>query len=302
MNKSLIWTAAGVAAFAAGLAGAQTYSTYPTIGYGNDASQVRVVRCESIGSRRNFCRVDTRGGVQVSRQLSRQACVRGRNWQATADGISVTGGCRAEFVVSTRYANRYETTNGNYTTDRYGRRVYGDRYTQTGYAGDDGTFHCQSNGHGRTYCGLRGQHYRLVYRSPSCQANTTFGNDAYGTWVSGTCNADFSKRPYSVEEGYSGSDDGYYDNRSTSRAVEPAYGYGEDTYGAPMGSDQEVIYCQPAAYGRTYCGDRNRTYSLRHGGNRDCVQGETYGRDSYGTWVSGSCNLILEPGDYEQYP
>jgi len=130
MNRPILWTAAATAALAAGLASAQTYSTYPGYGY-YDTSQPRVVRCESINSRRNFCRVDTRGGVQVYRQLSSKDCVRGRTWRATADGIAVTGGCRAEFVVNTGYDNRYQTYNGAYTTDRYGRRIYDDRYVQT---------------------------------------------------------------------------------------------------------------------------------------------------------------------------
>jgi hypothetical protein len=291
MNRSLILTAAGTAALAAGLAGAQTHSAYPAYGY--DTRPARVVRCESIGSQRNFCRIDTRGGVQIYRQLSRQPCVRSVNWRTSSNGIHVADGCRAEFVVNTRNDSRYQTYDG-YRTDRYGRRIYDDRYTQTGYAGDGRTIHCQGSGHGRTYCGLRGNHYTMVDRSPACIVDRTWGDDAYGTWVSGACNADFALRAYPVDERYSRNDP-YYDT------VEPTYGYtsGYDPgpYVGPMSST--LIRCEPAASGRTYCGDRNRSYSLQFGTEAYCVAGETYGRDSYGTWVAGGCSLVLVPSDYD---
>jgi hypothetical protein len=225
--------------------------------------------------------------------MSSKDCVRGRTWGATSTGITVTGGCRAEFVIGNAYDSRYQTYNGVYTTDRYGRRIYDDRYTRTGYGNSGETFHCQGTGHGRTYCGQRGQHYFLTYRSPSCIVDRTWGNDAYGTWVSGTCNADFRNEP--IAEDYNrGYNDEYYDTRS----YDP-YGTSPGTYTAPMGS--EVIYCQSSGSGRTYCGDRNRSYTLRHSSDAYCVLGETYGRDTYGTWVAGNCNLTLEPGDYDRY-
>ena len=302
MNKPLILATAGVAILAAGVAGAQTYSAYPGYRDGYDNGQARVVRCESTNSRRNFCRIDTRGGVQIYRQLSRQPCVQGRNWRATTDGIAVTDGCRAEFVVNTGYQSRYGTTQGNYRTDRYGRRVYDDRYTQ---ASNSGTFHCEGNGYGRTYCGERGQHYEMVARSPSCQSNRTFGNDAYGTWISGACNADFRRQPYAIERGYAGDDDRYGGDRDYGQVYDndvydndPVYTPG--SYVTPMGS-QQTIHCQSSGVGRTYCGDRERTYSLRVAGGSRCVLGQTYGRDSYGTWVAGNCNLTLVP-EYQQYP
>ena len=304
MNKTLTLTVAGAAVLAAGIAGAQTYAA---IGqdYRSD-NGVRMVRCESTGSRRNFCRVDARGGVQLSRQLSRQACIRGRTWQATADGISVAGGCRAEFVVLNGYGygynngyynngynnHGYQVYDGTYTTDRYGRRVYDDRYNRTGYYGNDGnTIHCQSNGYGRTYCGVRGNHYMMVDRSPSCVSNRTVGDDSYGTWVSGNCNADFRLRTYT---GYSNTgNDPYYDPRG----YEPVYSSGSyPTTSSSYGRD-DIVYCRAGASGRTYCGDRNTGYSIRYDSSSSCLLGHTYGRDSYGTWVSGNCNLTLVPND-----
>ena len=63
--------------------------------YGSDGR----VRCESTDDRIRRCNVDTRGGVQLSRQLSDTRCVQGRNWGYDGSGIWVSGGCRAEFAV-----------------------------------------------------------------------------------------------------------------------------------------------------------------------------------------------------------
>jgi hypothetical protein len=308
MNRLPLLSAAVAAALAAGVASAQVYTTYPTYStyptyptyttYPAGYDGMRIVRCESVDSRRTFCRVDTRGGVQLTRQLSRQACVRGRNWVATRDGISVADGCRADFAVNTGRGSRYQAYNGAYTYDRYGRRVY--TYANTGYYGNGNTIHCQSNGHGRTYCGVRGSHYALVDRSPSCIAERTVGDDDYGTWVSGYCNADFALRTYPVDQGYyDPADTTYYRNRTTTPyeygTTPGVYTPGYDTYD----NGQQVVYCQSTASGRTYCGDAGRAYSLRYGSNAYCVEGRTYGRDRYGTWVSGGCNLTLEP-EYEQ--
>ena len=124
MKSKHILAASCAAALAAGVAGAQTYSTYPSSGY--YGSRSGIVTCESINSRSNFCRVDTRGGVEIVRQLSRERCIRGRNWEVRRDGIVVDDGCRAEFAVGSAYAGTsgyggYGTYAG---TDRYGRPLY----------------------------------------------------------------------------------------------------------------------------------------------------------------------------------
>lgn len=62
----------------------------------------RGVRCESRDGRWNRCEVDTRGGVRLTRQLSRSACIHGRSWGSDRRGIWVSGGCRAEFEVGMR--------------------------------------------------------------------------------------------------------------------------------------------------------------------------------------------------------
>ncbi len=58
--------------------------------------------CESHGSRRSYCRADTRFGVQLMRELSRNNCVVNETWGSDRNGIWVSNGCRAEFGLKTR--------------------------------------------------------------------------------------------------------------------------------------------------------------------------------------------------------
>src|SRR5690606_40513902 len=59
---------------------------YPGGGYASGAT----LRCESDEGRTRHCRVDTRGGVSITRQLSRTACVQGRNWGWDNSGVWVS--------------------------------------------------------------------------------------------------------------------------------------------------------------------------------------------------------------------
>ena len=58
-----------------------------------------IVKCESQNNALNRCAADTLFGVTLARQLSNNACMRGSTWGFDANGIWVTAGCRAEFVV-----------------------------------------------------------------------------------------------------------------------------------------------------------------------------------------------------------
>ncbi|WP_199554860.1 DUF3011 domain-containing protein [Sandaracinobacteroides hominis] len=54
------------------------------------------ITCESDG-RERYCAANTRGGVYLSNQLSRNGCYQGDTWGYDGNGIWVSGGCRAEF-------------------------------------------------------------------------------------------------------------------------------------------------------------------------------------------------------------
>jgi hypothetical protein len=259
MQRNPLRSAATLVAFAAlsASASAQYYPANP--GYGNDYGQARTVRCESVDSRQAFCRVDTRGGVRIVNQLSRQACVRGRNWTANENGISVSGGCRADFLV----------TPGGYDRDEYGRGDDDDRYRGQGdddrYSRGAYRVHCEPRGAGRTYCGERGVRYTLHdRRNRNCIQGRTWGSNERGTWVSGRCEADLVRA----------------DGRGNRR---------DDRYRNGMG---RVMHCTSTTYGyqRTYCGESGSSYTLGNDRSRRCVEGRTWGTDQRGLWVSGGCD------------
>ena len=91
-------TSLAIAALA--LAGALT-AAHPA-----PAAAQRTITCQSYDDRTNHCSVDTRGGVRLIRRFSDAACIQGRTWGTDRRGIWVTRGCRAEFAVGERYADR----------------------------------------------------------------------------------------------------------------------------------------------------------------------------------------------------
>lgn len=66
---------------------------------GNDVPASSRVLCESIDGQRTVCAADTRMGVAVVRQISDTACRLNSTWGFDANGIWVTAGCRAEFIL-----------------------------------------------------------------------------------------------------------------------------------------------------------------------------------------------------------
>jgi hypothetical protein len=63
------------------------------------ASPAAIVSCQSTNGRMEHCNADTRFGAALYRQLSETKCIRNANWGTDRDGIWVTGGCRAEFLL-----------------------------------------------------------------------------------------------------------------------------------------------------------------------------------------------------------
>ncbi len=59
----------------------------------------RVIRCESVDERQQYCNLGGIGGARLQRQLSRFACTEGQTWGSDGRGVWVNQGCRAEFVV-----------------------------------------------------------------------------------------------------------------------------------------------------------------------------------------------------------
>jgi hypothetical protein len=88
--------------------------------------------CESYGGRQQVCQVDTRGGVQMVRQLSSAPCLQGRTFGYARNAVWVSGGCRAQFQTYTNNGAR-----------RYGRRA--NRYNGT-YNGNGGYYQTPGTG------------------------------------------------------------------------------------------------------------------------------------------------------------
>lgn len=128
---------------------------------------VHHIRCESSDGRSNRCAAP-RGRVELVRQLSRSACVRGQSWGSDGRGIWVSGGCRAEFRVEPR---------GDY-----------------GYGSPAHRFVCESTNGAPRHCtdGMRGriQLVRQVSRAPCVEGNS-WGRERDGVWVAQGCRAEF---------------------------------------------------------------------------------------------------------------
>ncbi len=83
----------------------------------NAPSTSQTIRCESNNNARNYCPVDTRGGVRLYRQISGSACTQGSTWGYDNNRIWVDRGCRADFQVSAPFgADASSTPYGTNTT------------------------------------------------------------------------------------------------------------------------------------------------------------------------------------------
>jgi hypothetical protein len=173
--------------------GSNDGGSYGGNGYGNN----QVVRCESNDGRSRTCPMDTRGGVQLVRQISNTACIEGRNWGTNRGVVSVTDGCRAEF----RSGGGNYGGNGSY----YGNNG--------GYDGNNGGYDGNSGGYYGNNHGIGGQVFRcesIDGRTRECAANTragvqlvrqisssaciqgrSWGYGRNGIWVTDGCRAEF---------------------------------------------------------------------------------------------------------------
>ncbi len=158
-------------AFLLALAGSADALAAPQYGRDDYGYSGQRFRCESDDKRQRYCRMDTRGGVEMVRQLSSAPCVRGRNWDYDRNGVWVSHGCRAEFVAGYGGDGYYGGGNG------YGR-----------------TIRCESSGNRTKQCNAetRGG-VRLVRQlsSSPCIEGRSWGYSRNMVWVSNGCRAEF---------------------------------------------------------------------------------------------------------------
>jgi hypothetical protein len=139
-------------------------------GFGNRRGTLVV--CESDDGRRRECPADTRRGVVVQQQLSRNSCVQGRSWGYTRDSIWVDDGCRAEFLVGS------------------GRRDRGRAIERL-----DELVTCESVNEGRRECAADTRSGVQLVRQlsgSSCRFGRDWGYDRDGIWVDNGCRAEFA--------------------------------------------------------------------------------------------------------------
>jgi hypothetical protein len=145
------------------------------------AAKAQTITCSSDNGRRNYCPVDTRGGVRLVRQRSDARCTQNYSWGYDRRGIWVDRGCRADFMVSAY---------------RPGGPGYGPGPGRPPAAGQ--TITCSSENGKRNYCPVQtsGRGVQMVrQRSDArCTQNYSWGYDRRGIWVDRGCRADFVVR------------------------------------------------------------------------------------------------------------
>ncbi|HZX80918.1 MAG TPA: DUF3011 domain-containing protein [Lysobacter sp.] len=130
-----------------------------------------LLACNSQDGRWKHCNADVRGGVELVRQLSRNACIRGQSWGTDARGIWVNGGCRAEFRVAVAPAAEVPSAS---------------------------RFRCESDGRRERSCPLRTPgSVRLVKQlsSAACVPGRSWGIEGDSVWVREGCRAEFEVGP-----------------------------------------------------------------------------------------------------------
>lgn len=82
---------------ASGTSAPTANSARPRDAAAGDAAIPREVTCESTDQQLVSCDLNTRGNVEIVRQLSRTRCQEGKNWGLSRHSVWVNRGCRAVF-------------------------------------------------------------------------------------------------------------------------------------------------------------------------------------------------------------
>jgi hypothetical protein len=235
-----------------------------------------LIVCESPNGQQSFCRADTQRGVQLVREISRNRCFEGRTFGYEEDGIWISGGCAAEFEIGRGGA----TVSG----PGYGP---GSGQGQGGPGYQDQVVTCESRDGRRAYCEFDTRGGVALVRQTSrseCIEGQTWGYDQRGVWVDRGCRAEFELR----------SSGGNYPPQGSPQ-YPPQGGPGVGQYLGRLecrseGGRQQIC---PADIGR------NRVELTRQISRGPCVQGQSWGYDQRGIWVSNGCRgefaVVLAP-------
>lgn len=253
-----IWVSGGCAAeFEIGSQAPGNDSGFGGSGWSGDPNYNRAVICESINERYSRCAVDTRGGVELSRQLSRGACVAGQTWGYENGFIWVDRGCRGEFEIG----------RGGYGPPGYGQPGYGD--PDWGISGDEYLIRCESVNERQAFCPFDIGRANVTLERQLSRGNCTLGRtwnfNPRGIYVSGGCRGEFR-----VDQGY---------RPGSGNVGQPGYG------------GYNVIRCESYNERRNVC-----AANIRRGVRLDrqvskgaCREGYSWGWDRRGIWVDKGC-------------
>jgi hypothetical protein len=137
-------------------------------GYGG---QPQRITCSSNNGKRNWCAIGNSRDVQLVRQISGSACIRGNTWGLDQRGLWVDNGCRADFVIG--------------------------RAQVPPPPPPPQVVVCSSNDGRRNWCDVGGHRDIRLKRQISgsaCIRDNTWGIDRRGIWVDRGCRAEFFVR------------------------------------------------------------------------------------------------------------
>lgn len=222
--------------------------------YNDYGSNNGVIRCESDSGRQRRCDADTRGGVQLSRQLSSSSCIQGRSWGYDRNGIWVSEGCRAEFALG---------RGGGWNGGGGGGGWNG--------GGNGDVVRCESDGGRQRSCSISGNRARLQRQlsSTTCVEGQNWGSRPGQVWVSGGCRGEFIATRGGGWNGGGGGNNG----------------------GGWGGGGGQEISCESNNNRQNRCNMsvRRDVRLLRQSSGSPCIEGQTWGWDRNGVWVSNGC-------------
>lgn len=112
----------------------------------------QTITCSSINGASRFCPANTKNGVMLVQEHSNNVCEQGSTWTYTPRGISVNGGCSADFRVG-----------GSTGNNGYGNKSYGGRNG--------------NNENGEAYPNNNNQN---TYPDKNTNAQNSYDNNGYG--------------------------------------------------------------------------------------------------------------------------
>ena len=228
--------------------------------------------CESVNNSRRHCRTSTSGGVTLVQQMSDNRCELGRTWGVDADGIWVSGGCRASFAVGVVPMISATVEPVVVTQPVVVRQPVVVAQPVGAPLTVRPSVICESVNNGRSHCRIEtsgGISLLRQFSDNACVRDRTWGVDRDGVWVTGGCRAEFT-----------------------------AGMHGATVVTVPAEPLVPTLVCESIDGRRNHCpADTSLGVTLlRQVSESNCVLNRTWGVDRDGVWVSGGCRAEFVHG------